>query len=250
MCDQTDDYKHAQTFISRHLSNDPDIDGIQVTLTYAQSLDGMISRQGQALALSSRASLLMTHRMRATHDAILVGIGTVLCDNPQLSARLLPTGELPCHPQPVVLDPMLRTPADARLLTGPKDDAGLKMPWIVAGPNADPGRRRLLEQLGATVIMVNDVDDEGRPRLGKVVGELERRGVRTLMVEGGAQIIRAFLRSERMVHKLVITIAPVYIGSAEGVPAVDTVLPHIRPLAYEQFGCDVVMVADLPKVIN
>ncbi|KAJ2886829.1 2,5-diamino-6-(ribosylamino)-4(3H)-pyrimidinone 5'-phosphate reductase [Coemansia aciculifera] len=240
-------YVHAQSFISRHLPDDQDSNGIQVTLTYAQSLDGMISRQGQALALSSRASLLMTHRMRATHDAILVGIGTVLCDNPQLSARLLPAGETPCHPQPVVLDPMLRTPVDARLLAGPKDNPDLKMPWIVAGPNADSGKRRLLEELGATVIVINDVDGEGRPRLGKVVGELERRGAKRLMVEGGAQVIRAFLRSERMVHRLIITIAPVYIGAAEGVPAVDTVLPHIRPLAYEQFGCDVVMVADLQK---
>ncbi|KAJ1813420.1 2,5-diamino-6-(ribosylamino)-4(3H)-pyrimidinone 5'-phosphate reductase [Coemansia sp. RSA 2675] len=244
MCDQAE-YLHAQTFISTHLPSDPD--GLRVTLTFAQSLDGMISRTGQALALSSRESLLMTHRMRATHDAILVGIGTVLCDNPQLSARLLPAGEPPRHPQPVVLDPMLRTPVDARLLTGPKDDARLKMPWVVAGPSADSERRRQLEDLGATVIVVDGVDHDGRPRLDRVVEALKQRGVERLMVEGGAQVIRAFMRSPHLVHRLVVTIAPVYVGAADGVPAVDAVLPGIRPLAYEQFGCDVVMVADLQQ---
>ncbi|KAJ2837601.1 GTP cyclohydrolase II [Coemansia sp. 'formosensis'] len=242
MRDQTE-YQHAQTFIATHLPAHSD--GLRVTLTYAQSLDGMISRPGQALALSSQASLLMTHRMRATHDAILVGIGTVLCDNPQLSARLIPAGSPPCHPQPVVLDPMLRTPLDARLLTGPLADKSLKMPWLVAGPNADPERRRRLEEMGALVIVIDDVDEAGRPRLDCVVGVLEKRGVRRLMVEGGAQIIRAFLGSPHLVHKLVVTVAPVYIGIADGVPAVDRALPGIRPLTYEQFGSDVVMVADL-----
>ncbi|KAJ2743612.1 hypothetical protein GGI20_003618 [Coemansia sp. BCRC 34301] len=244
-----DDFAHAQTFVSQHLPPADAVQGLQVTLTYAQSLDGMISRRNQALALSSHASLLMTHRLRATHDAILVGIGTVLCDDPQLSARLLPpTKDFYRNPQPVVLDPALRIPLNARLLVGPRTDTSLKMPWIVVGPHADPQKRRDVEELGATVVVVEKVDDCGRPLLASVVGELEKRGVRRLMVEGGAQIIAAFLAaSPQLVHRLIITIAPVFVGTAEGVPATTNGhnLPAIRPLVYEQFDCDTVMVASI-----
>jgi len=72
-----------------------------VTLSYAQSLDGCIAaRPGQPLAVSGPLSLTLTHQLRAAHDAILVGIGTVLADNPRLTVRLV-EGQ---HPQPVVVD--------------------------------------------------------------------------------------------------------------------------------------------------
>jgi 3,4-dihydroxy 2-butanone 4-phosphate synthase/GTP cyclohydrolase II len=85
-----------------------------VTLAYAQSLDGSIAAQrGAPLGLSGAASLEVTHRLRAQHHAILVGIGTLLADDPRLSVRLVPGDD----PQPVVEHHRLRTPLDARLLT-------------------------------------------------------------------------------------------------------------------------------------
>ena len=84
-----------------------------VTLTYAQSLDGSITTQrGKPTAISGKESLLLTHQLRATHDAILVGIGTILADNPRLNVRLA----VGPHPQPVILDSQLRFPLDAKLL--------------------------------------------------------------------------------------------------------------------------------------
>ena len=87
-----------------------------VTLSYAQSLDGCIVAQpGQPLALSGAQSLILTHKLRAAHDAILVGIGTVLADNPRLDVRLAPGPD----PQPVVVDSRLRFPLNANLLQQP-----------------------------------------------------------------------------------------------------------------------------------
>ena len=102
-----------------------------VTLSYAQSLDGSIAaRRGSPLVLSGSATLEITHHLRSRHAAILVGIGTLLADDPQLTVRLVP-GE---DPQPVVLDSQLRFPLDARLLQTTKS------PWIMASRNAPADR--------------------------------------------------------------------------------------------------------------
>ena len=87
------------------------LDRPRVTLTYAQSLDGSITaRSGAPLSLSGAESLHYTHQLRAAHDAILVGIGTVLSDDPRLDVRLV-TGP---SPRPIVLDSELRCPVTAR----------------------------------------------------------------------------------------------------------------------------------------
>ena len=94
-----------------------------VTVSYAQSIDGSIAtRRRRPLPISGPGAMRMTHGLRALHDGILVGIETVLADDPQLSVRLV---EGP-HPQPVVLDTRLRTPLEARLLKG-----GNGRPWLV-----------------------------------------------------------------------------------------------------------------------
>ena len=81
-----------------------------VTLSYAQSLDGCIAaKRGQPLALSGPQSLTLTHQLRSAHDAIMVGIGTLLADNPRLTVRLVEGRD----PQPVVLDSRLRFPSEA-----------------------------------------------------------------------------------------------------------------------------------------
>ena len=102
-----------------------------VTLAYAQSVDGSIARErGERYTLSGPDSLRLTHMLRSCHDAILVGVGTVLADDPELGVRMI-EGRAP---QPVVVDSQLRTPLSSRLL----GRAG-RRPWIATtGATAAP----------------------------------------------------------------------------------------------------------------
>jgi len=98
----------------------------EVTLTYAQTLDGFISGKPNTppLLISGKESMLMTHCLRNKHDGIMVGIGTVLNDNPQLNVRQLAgfnDGGLVKNPQPIILDSKLRFPLDCKLLNNYKD---------------------------------------------------------------------------------------------------------------------------------
>lgn len=202
----------------------------QVTLTYAQSLDGCIAaRPGERFLLSGPASKRMTHQLRAAHDAILVGIGTILADDPRLTVRLAEGKD----PQPVVLDSRLRFPLDAQLL-----HAG--SPWIAAILTADPQRCARLERAGARVLALS-ADPDGRVNLLALLEKLAEMGVSSLMVEGGARVIAGFLRA-RLVDMVVLTIAPLYLG---GLPALEAVpgdqLPRLENPRYEAFGEDLVV---------
>ncbi len=210
-----------------------------VTVSYAQSLDGSIAgRSGEATALSGPAALKMTHRLRAENDAILVGIGTVLSDDPQLTTRLV-SGP---SPQPIVLDSNLRFPPGVRLLQG-----SLK-PWVVTVEGASQERQRVLENAGARVIGL-PANASGLVDLKALLEYLSGAGIETLMVEGGAQVITHFV-SEGLADRLVLTIAPAILGgvrpfvTANG-SAPRIVLPKLRDAHYHQLGEDIVLVADL-----
>ena len=204
-----------------------------VTLSYAQSLDGSIAdRPGRPLSLSGSQSMTLTHGLRASHDAILVGIGTVLADNPRLNVRLV-TGE---SPQPVIVDTRLRFPPYANLLrTG-------RAPWIVANEGADPERREALETMGARVFCLPAANGlVNLETLLKQLGDLE---IDSLMVEGGAQIITSFLAS-RLVDQIILTIAPLLVG---GLRVVDSLgrgrFPRLRNLTYQRLGEDLVLMGE------
>ncbi|MCB9135407.1 MAG: RibD family protein [Anaerolineales bacterium] len=192
-----------------------------ITLTYAQSLDGSLTaRRGEPLALSGPEAMRMTHQLRAEHDAILVGIGTVLADDPQLNVRLVP-GE---SPQPIILDSQLRFPLSARLM------GNSKKPWIVTTPvysDMDAGRAdraKMLESAGIKVLAVRP-DSGGHVSLPDMITELNALGIRTLMVEGGAKVLTAFFRAH-LVDEVIITVAPVFVG---GVSVLETLLPAPFP---------------------
>lgn len=171
-----------------------------VTLTWAQSLDGSIAAANRRpLALSGTGSLAMTHRLRAAHDAILVGIGAVLADDPQLTVRHV-AGE---HPQPVVLDTHLRFPLQAALWRHPRP------PWIACGPKPSPQRQAALAAAGATILPVGRT--QNRVDLAALLAQLQARGVRRLMVEGGAGVITSFLAAH-FVDCLVLTVSPHLLG--------------------------------------
>lgn len=177
-----------------------------VTLSYSQSLDGSIavSRNGPS-SLSCRKSLEMTHRVRSLHDALLVGINTVLSDDPQLNVRYCDGDD----PQPVVLDSTLRFPNEARLLR----NLG-RRPIIITTEAARADRVRRLQNMGARVFAVRQ--DQGRVDLPAALRLLRSLDITSVMVEGGAAVISGMLRRQ-LVDYCVLTITPTLIGGVKAV---------------------------------
>ncbi len=207
-----------------------------VSLCFAQSLDGCLTaRRGQPTALSGAEAMRLTHQLRAAHDAILVGVDTVLADDPQLTVRIFP-GE---HPQPVILDSRLRTPPDAKLLACRGDPGGLPPAWIATTPFSDPARRAVLEEAGARLLLLPP-DAEGRVLLPALLDCLAENGIRSLMVEGGAQVITSFLE-EDLADWVAITLAPVFLGGLHAVQHALPALPRLSQVQYERAGQDMVV---------
>ncbi len=209
-----------------------------VTLSYAQSLDGCLTlRAGQSSPVSGPESMVATHLLRASHDAVLVGIGTVLADDPRLTVRLV-EGR---HPRVVVVDSTLRIPSDAHLLDDPQR-------LVIATTNrASCARLAALKAEGVTILSL-PMDNQRRVDLAALLDRLPSMGVTTLMVEGGAQMITSFLR-QRLADHVVVTVAPVLAG---GYHAVDDLgatgweqLPRLRNIGCQQAGADLLVWGDL-----
>ncbi|BGO96884.1 hypothetical protein RTG_00327 [Rhodotorula toruloides ATCC 204091] len=217
-----------------------------VTLTYAQSLDGKIAgKGGKQLLLSGQESMTLTHRLRQLHDSILVGVGTVINDDPQLTARiphLLPKKD---QPLPIILDSSLRIPTTAKLLSNARKGIG-KGPLVVCSAirGAEPYLKcQAIKETGGTVFLAEasgrriDLhkflhEEVATPYLG-----------RSLMVEGGASVISSFLATPGLVDLVIVTVAPVLVGD-EGVSVtkegVD--LPQLEHVRTQVFGKDTVFV--------
>jgi len=205
-----------------------------VTLSYAQGWDGSITtRAGETLGLSGAEAMRLTHQLRSLHDGIMVGIGTVLSDDPQLTVREWPGS----NPQPIVLDSRLRMPATARLCQHADKNC-----WILTCLNGDG-------EFGDQVeIITLGEDDVGRVDLEEALDLLWKKGIRMLMVEGGSQVITAFLKAQ-LADALVLTIAPTLVGGYKGVGDLEigckSQLPQIRPLYSQMLGDDLIMWGNL-----
>ncbi len=206
-----------------------------VTLSFAQSLDACLTvKHGQPTPLSGLEALRTTHQVRAAHQAILIGIGTVLADNPRLDVRFV-SGKSPI---PIILDTYLRIPLDSNLLQRNEN-----LPWIFCKQPARPNPKNNLEKMGARVFEC-DEDSKGYLNLVQVVSLLHQEGVNRLMVEGGRQVITQFL-GKGLVDQAVITIVPVWLS---GLHSIDPArleaplrFPNIKDARYIVRGKDVIV---------
>jgi riboflavin-specific deaminase-like protein len=205
-----------------------------VTVSYAQSVDGSIAtRNREQLQLSGHQSLVVTHRIRATCDAVVIGINTLMVDNPLLTVRLIRG----TSPQPIVLDSKLRIPLQARLL-----DRTDRSCWLACTDRNDPERIDAVQNRGAKVITCHR-DQQGRVDLSHLLHLLGKRGIRSIMVEGGSQVISSFIEA-RLVDQMIITIAPRLVGGLQVLdrPAVaNGSLLRLNPLSYQPCGPDLIL---------
>lgn len=160
-----------------------------VTLKLAASLDGRIATSsGESKWITGAAARAHGHGLRARHDAIVVGSGTVLADDPELTCRLPGMGDR--SPVRVILDGRLRTPATAKLIAGARHIAT----WILTTDASSGSARQDLEAEGAKILVV-DADESGHPDLGASLDLLGSRGITRALVEGGGVLAAAFLQS-------------------------------------------------------
>lgn len=197
----------------------------RITLKLATSLDGRIATaSGESQWITGEDARLEGHRLRAAHDAILVGVETVLKDDPELTARL--PGRTVDQPLRVVLDSRLRTPPTARL-------AGENTLILTAAEPRAVGRARVRR-----IAM-----EEGRLAISAVLTALSDAGVASLLIEGGGQVAASFLRADA-VDRLEWFRAPILLGG-EGRPCIATLAlanladaPKFRRLGVEPVGDD------------
>jgi diaminohydroxyphosphoribosylaminopyrimidine deaminase / 5-amino-6-(5-phosphoribosylamino)uracil reductase len=175
----------------------------QVTLKAAVTLDGKLAtHSGDSRWITGELSRREAHRMRARADAVLVGIGTVLADDPELTVRAV-RGRNPLR---VVLDAQLRTPAKTKLVRSAASTRTL----IFHAADARPARLRALSKAGVELCAVRTTK-LGTLVLAEVLRELHARGVEQLLVEGGARVHGAFLDAQ-LVDRVAVFVAPRILG--------------------------------------
>lgn len=180
-----------------------------ITVKFAQTLDGRIATSaGSSRWISSPASRRLAHKLRAQNDAVMVGIGTVIKDNPQLTVRLV-RGR---NPTRIVLDSRLRVPLDARVLMNQEE-----APTIIATTSrADDEKLSALHRMGIEVLTIPD-DERGFIDLPHLLEVLGQKGISSVLVEGGAETITSLLR-QNLADRLVVFTAPRIMG--RGIEAV------------------------------
>jgi diaminohydroxyphosphoribosylaminopyrimidine deaminase/5-amino-6-(5-phosphoribosylamino)uracil reductase len=180
-----------------------------ITLKAALTLDGRIATaRGESKWITSPAQRRDARRLRRLHDGVAVGIGTVLADDPLLLPQ--PRTARPFHR--IVFDSRLRLPLASRLVRSARSSPV----WVLC-TKADRRKRAALERKGVTVVEQR-AHRSGRVSLRWAVGELWRRGLRSLMVEGGSELLGAFLAA-RLVDAVALYRAPLILGGRTGVPA-------------------------------
>ena len=160
-----------------------------VILKAAATLDGFIATSiGDSKWITNESSRRFAHRLRSVGDAVLVGIGTALADDPMLTVRL-PGKRVRRQPVRIVLDTKLQLPVESRLVRS----AAQGSVWVACGRNAPVEKEMALTDAGVQVIRV-DATGSG-VEIAQLLGELGKRRISSMLVEGGSRVLGAFLES-------------------------------------------------------
>ncbi|KAI0132527.1 riboflavin-specific deaminase domain-containing protein [Xylariales sp. AK1849] len=188
-----------------------------VTLTFATSLDSSLSlAPGTRTALSGPQSKAMTHYLRSRHDAICVGVGTAVADDPGLNCRLQGI-DAARQPRPVVIDPMLRWQftQESKVFQLVRAGQGLAPYIVTANETAPASQKALLEEHGGKYIVLRSITPaRQRFQWGDILRAVRVEGIRTIMIEGGGEVINSLLEpeSEAYISSVILTIAPTWLG--------------------------------------
>ncbi len=215
-----------------------------VTLKLASTLDGRIAtRSGESQWITGESARRAGHALRGRHDAMMVGVGTVLADNPELTCRIAGFKDVPMVR--VVADSHLRTPLMARLVA----TAGDQPTWILTREGCDPARREAM--LGAGVSLIDVPGAELGVDLAQALRALAGRGITRLLVEGGASLAAALLRAD-LVDRIAWFHAPSVMGG-DGWPAAQAfgvtnlaAMPRFRRVSATPLGDD--MLTELHRI--
>lgn len=207
-----------------------------VTLKLATTLDGRLATaSGESQWITGPAARRAAHGLRGRHDAVLVGAGTILADNPDLTCRIPGYAARPTVR--AVLDSHLRTPLTARVVA----TAAATPTWILHAPTADPARRAALAAAGVRLIEIPAGPAGLDP--AAALQALGAAGLTAVLAEGGSQLAAALLRAD-LVDRLAWFHAPALIGG-DGLPAIQGFglaalldAPRFRPLAHQPVGPD------------
>lgn len=195
------------------------------TLTFATSLDSSLALSpGTRTVLSGPQSKAMTHYLRSRHDGILIGVGTALADDPGLNCRISGVGGygkagLEGQPRPIVIDPSTRWDFsdESKLFQLCRQGRG-RAPWIVTTlPELPIKKREMLEKYGGKSLQLKMVTlEDGQHRIDwcDLLKTLHTNGLRSVMIEGGAQVINSLLEPQSMslIDRVIVTIAPTWLG--------------------------------------
>jgi 2,5-diamino-6-(ribosylamino)-4(3H)-pyrimidinone 5'-phosphate reductase len=211
-----------------------------ITLTYAQSLDSRISAApGERTVISHLETKTMTHYLRANHDAILIGSGTVLADDPGLNCRL--PGET--SPIPVVIDPDFKWSYKGSKMEQLVAAGEAREPWIVISDRCGELEKidYLQRHFGKVIRMKLH---NGRIDWDELFTVLKSMQIDSVMIEGGAHVVNDLLLRPTLVDSLIITIGPVYLGS-KGVDVSPSSNVQLRNVTWWSGIQDSIMCANL-----
>jgi diaminohydroxyphosphoribosylaminopyrimidine deaminase/5-amino-6-(5-phosphoribosylamino)uracil reductase len=183
-----------------------------VVFKSAMTLDGKVAtRTGDSRWISSEASRARVHRWRAESDAVAVGLGTALADDPELTARL---DAVPSQPRRVVFDSEARLPIDSRLVRGVAEAPVI----VVVSRAASRTAVQALESAGCDVVVASGNNEAAR--VAAALDELGARGIQSLLLEGGPRLAGSFLEADE-VDEARIFIAPLLAGGRDARTAVE-----------------------------
>jgi 2,5-diamino-6-(ribosylamino)-4(3H)-pyrimidinone 5'-phosphate reductase len=184
---------------------------LKVIINSAMTLDGKISSYTGNSCISSKKDLVRVHKLRSKVDAIVVGINTVLIDNPMLTVRFIRNNNRSC-PTRIIIDSYGRIPLDSKIL---KTAATIKT-IIVVTKQASKDTIEKIKKLGAHVIIIGSK----LINLKKLFNILYRMGYRKILIEGGGELNWSCLH-DGIVNELIITIAPIVVGGRNAITLVE-----------------------------